>query len=150
MDFHGFDYELFQPLTIKGERKILGLWDFDGYYKKFRTLGAKRYMVQKENGEYSLTVSGVNKKYAIPYLLKRYGDKIMDEFQDGLIIPPEYTGKNIHTYIDEETSGTVIDYLGNESEYYELSSIHLEESGYELSLSREFIDYLLGIKLIQR
>ena len=74
----------------------------------------------------------------------------MDEFKDGLIIPPSYTGKNIHTYIDEETSGEVVDYMGKPSTYYEKSSIHLEESGYELSLSREFIDYLLGIKLIQR
>ena len=150
MDYHGFSYELFQPYTNKGERKICGLWDFDGFYPKFRTLGAKRYMVQKENGDYSLTVSGVNKHYAIPYLYQKYGDKIMDKFTDGLTIPPQYTGKNIHTYIDEETSGEVIDYLGNKSTYYEKSSIHLEESGYELSLSREFIDYLLSIKLIER
>ena len=101
----------------------------------------------KTESNYSLTVSGVNKKYAIPYLYEKYGDNIMDEFKDGLIIPPSYTGKNIHTYIDFETSGTVIDYYGNACDYLEKSSIHLEESGYELSLSREFIDYLLGIKL---
>ena len=149
MEFHGFDYELYRPETIRGERKVLGLWDYDGFYQKFRTLGAKRYMVKTDKG-YSLTVSGVNKKFAIPYLYDKYGDTIMDEFKDGLIIPPSYTGKNIHTYIDEETSGEVVDYMGNLSTYYEKSSIHLEESGYELSLSREFIDYLLGIKLIQR
>lgn len=149
MDFHGFDINLIQPLTIDGKHKTLGVWDYDGFYKKFRTLGAKRYMVLTDSG-YSLTVSGLNKKYAIPYLYNKYGDKIMDEFKDGMVIPPKYTGKNIHTYIDEETSGTITDYLGNESDYYEKSSIHLEESGYELSLSREFIDYLLGIKLIQQ
>ncbi len=148
MNNHQFDFNDTQPLTIKGNRKTIGLWDFDGFYPKFRTLGAKRYMVQKENGEYSLTVSGVNKKFAIPYLYEKYGERIMDEFKDGLIIPPQYTGKNIHTYIDEETSGEVIDYLGVKIDYYEKSSIHLEESGYELSLSREFIDYLLGIKLL--
>ena len=41
----------------------------------------------------------------------------------------------------------MIDYLGTPYDYHELSSIHLEPSGYELSLSKEFIDYLLGIKL---
>ena len=159
INHHGFDKSLYQPLTIDGKRKILGVWDYETCYKRFKTLGAKRYMIEsdkpinygtKENPiyyNYSLTVSGVNKKYAIPYLFNKYGDNIMDEFKDGLNIPPEYTGKNIHTYIDEETSGTVIDYLGKENTYYEKSSIHLEESAYELSLSKEFIDYLLGIEL---
>lgn len=160
MEQHGFDMEKCSPKTIHGETKTIGLFDNDGNYEKFKTLGAKRYMIKtyepinygtKEHPiwiNYSLTVSGVNKKYAIPYLYKKYGDNIMDEFKDGLIIPPKFTGKNIHTYIDEPTDGMITDYNGVTIEYHELSSIHLEESGYELSLSREFIDYLLGIKLI--
>ena len=146
MEFHDLNMEWVKPKTIDGRIKSLGYWDYETRYDKFITLGAKRYMVYNEKG-YSLTVSGVNKKYAIPYLYKKYGDNIMKEFKDGLIIPPEYTGKNIHTYIDEETSGTITDYTGIESTYYEKSSIHLEESGYELSLSRDFIDYLLNIRL---
>ena len=146
MEFHGFDFERVCPSTIKGKKKIIGVWDYDGFYIKFRTLGAKRYMVLTDKG-YSLTVSGVNKKYAIPYLYETYGDSMMEHFTDGLVIPPKYTGKNIHTYIDEETNGVVCDYLGVTAPYNEKSSIHLEESGYELSLSRDFIDYLLGIKL---
>ena len=148
MEQHGFDFELCEPTTIKGEKKLIGVWDFDGHYQKFKTLGAKRYMVQKDDGTYSLTISGVNKKFAIPYLYEQYGDHILDEFKDGMIVPPQFTGKNIHTYIDEETTGFITDYNGVTIPYHELSSIHLEESGYELSLSREFIDYLLGIKLI--
>ena len=147
MNYHKFDFNRVQPKTINGETKIIGQWDYDGFYKNFRTLGAKRYMVLTDKG-YSLTVSGVNKKTAIPYLVNKYGDGIMDQFKDGLIIPPEHTGKNIHTYIDEETTGEVIDYLGIKNSYYEKSSVHLEPSGYELSLSKDFIDYLLGIKLI--
>lgn len=145
---YNLNMDMCNPKTIKGENKMIGLWDYtDGFYQSFKTLGAKRYMIKDEKG-YSLTVSGVNKKIAIPYLYNKYGDKIMDEFKDGLIIPPQYTGKNIHTYIDEETNGIITDYKGVSIEYHELSSIHLEESGYELSLSREFIDYLLGIRLI--
>ena len=146
MNNDGIDYELVHPLTIENKVKTIGYFEHDGSYQKFKTLGAKRYMVYDKDG-YSLTVSGVNKKYAIPYLYQKYGDKIMDEFKDGLIIPPQYTGKNIHTYIDEETTGIITDYYGSSIEYHELSSIHLEESGYELSLSREFIDYLMGITL---
>ena len=151
MNFHKLSMDLCSPQTINGEIKTLGLWDFnDGFYKQFRTLGAKRYMVQLDDGSYSLTVSGVNKKIAIPYLLNKYGDNIINEFKDGLTIPPSYTGKNIHTYIDEETNGIITDYLGNSCEYHELSSVHMEPSGYELSLSKEFIDYLFGIRLIER
>ena len=149
MNHHGLDMSMCSPKTIKGEVKTIGLFDHDGTYEKFKTLGAKRYMVKDKKG-YSLTVSGVNKKIAIPYLYETYGENIMDEFKDGLIIPPAYTGKNIHTYIDEETDGIITDYYGKSIEYHEKSSIHLEESGYELSLSKEFIDYLMGIKLIQR
>ena len=157
---YNIPFEMCSPLTKDGKQKTIGLWDYETCYKRFKTLGAKRYMIEsyepinygtKENPiyyNYSLTVSGVNKKTAIPYLYKEYGDKIMDVFTDGLVIPPQYTGKNIHTYIDEETSGIVTDYLGKSLEYHEYSSIHLEESGYELSLSREFIDYLLGIRLV--
>ena len=145
MDFHGFDMEMVQPKTIKGETKTIGFFDYDGFYRKFKTLGAKRYMVLTDKG-YSLTVSGVNKKTAIPYLYEKYGDKIFDAFDDGLVIPPQFTGKNIHTYIDEETTGEITDYRGVTISYYEKSSVHLEESSYELSLSKEFIDYLIGIK----
>ena len=146
MEHHDLPLEMCSPKTVKGKIKTIGLWDYEYLYDEFKTLGAKRYMV-KLNGEYSLTVSGLNKKITIPYLLRTYGNNIMDEFKDGLIIPPNETGKNIHSYIDYETTGTMIDYLGTPYDYHELSSIHLEPSGYELSLSKEFIDYLLGIKL---
>lgn len=147
MKHHNIDIELTRPKTIKGKMKIIGEWDYEECFEKFKTLGAKRYMIKDDKG-YSLTVSGVNKHYAIPYLYQKYGDHIMDEFKDGLYIPPQYTGKNIHTYIDDETVGVITDYHGHELDYYEKSSIHLEESAYELSLSKEFIDYLLDIKLL--
>lgn len=160
MDQQDIDIELTRPKTITGKTKVIGYWDYEECFEKFKTLGAKRYMIKshkpinygtEENPiwiNYSMTVSGVNKKYAIPYLYDKYGDHIMDEFKDGLIIPPQFTGKNIHTYIDDETSGIITDYRGYNLPYYEKSSIHLEESGYELSLSKEFIDYLLDIKLL--
>lgn len=145
--YRDIDLSYLNPKTIKGEIKPLGVWDYEETYKKFKTLGAKRYMVQKEDGEYSLTVSGLNKKIVIPYMLKTYGDRIMDEFKDGLYIPKGQTGKNIHTYIDEETDGYVTDYLGKEYHYHELSSIHMEPCDYELSLTREFLDFIMEIQL---
>ena len=50
-----------------------------------------------------------------------------------MFIPKGYTGKNIHTYIDEPRRGIVKDYRGNLYRYNEKTGIHLEESEYELS-----------------
>lgn len=153
-DFHGIEYSKIEPLTVKGEKKPLGVWDFDGHYKRFKTLGAKRYMVEysddprnKENrGKLSLTVSGLNKKTCIPYLQGKYGNGIFEAFNDDLYIPKGETGKNTHTYIDEERTGTLTDYLGHDAEYKELSCVHLEPTDYSLSLAREYVTYFLDIQ----
>lgn len=152
-EHHKISWGTVAPKTIKGVEKILGVWDYDGYYKRFKTLGAKRYMVENENGEISLTVSGLNKKIAVPYLLEKYGrDGIFEAFKDdefnvdNMTIPKGFSGRMVSTYIDTPTSGTVVDYLGNVGRYSELSSVNLEDSTYTLSLSKDYIKFLLGIK----
>lgn len=133
------------PKTQEGKIKLLGAWDYEGTYSRFKYLGAKRYLTEKD-GKISLTVSGLNKYITIPYLQKTYktNDRIFEEFKEGLLIPKGATGKQIHTYIDYETSGTVRDYLGVEYQYNELSGIHLEEAEYLLDLNAEYLAYLLG------
>jgi len=144
-EHHGIPFELCSPRTIEGKAKMLGVWDFEGVYSRFKTLGAKRYMTEKD-GEISLTVSGVNKKAAIPYLKNVYGDDIFKAFSDYLQIPPQATGKNIHTYIDYEIEGNLTDYKGHTAHFDELSAVHLEETGYTMNLSVMYLDYLRGIK----
>lgn len=145
MDYHGLPYDLIRPKTIKGVEKPLGVWDYEGTYDKFKTLGAKRYMVEKD-GDINITVAGLNKKACVPYMLEKWGDKVFDNFSDNLYIPPEHTGKNTHTYIDDERRGIVTDYLGNSAEYWELSSVHLMQADYSLSLAREYVDYILNVQ----
>ena len=134
------------PKTIKGENKPIGVWDFDGHYKYFKTLGAKRYMFVKDDNSISLVVSGINKNCAIPYLKEKYktNENILNAFKDGLYIPKGYTGKQTHTYIDNSFTSSLIDYKGQKANLFELSAIHLEESDYELSLTTDYIKYLLG------
>lgn len=153
--YHNLPFSLCEPETIKGITKTLGVWDYEGRYKRFKTLGAKRYMVQEKNAlrvgnkvyDYSLTVSGVNKKTAIPYLLEKYGEQgIFDAFTNYLEIPPNALGKNLHTYIDYEIVGQLTDYTGVTADFAERSGVHLEPTGYSLSLSVMYINYLRGIK----
>lgn len=153
--YHGISFELCKPKTIKGKENLLGVWDYEGCYKRFKTLGAKRYMVESDSAltvdnvtyDYSLTVSGVNKQTAIPYLLEKYGEKgIFDAFTNYLHIPENATGKNIHTYIDYPIRGTLTDYNGTECDFEEQSAVHLEPTSYCLSLAVMYINYLRGIK----
>lgn len=161
--FHGIDPSAIRPKTIKGDEKVLGVWDFEGTYKRFKTLGAKRYMVNKKNAlvinegkaderkfDYSLTVSGVNKKNAIPYMVEKYGDKIFDAFKDDLLIPAEYTGKMTHSYIDDPFEIELTDYRGETRVVSERSCVHLEPAEYSLSLSDAYIDYLMGVQYYEK
>ena len=146
--YHNLNKSLFAPYTKKGKQKIIGVWDDEGVYDKFKTLGAKRYLtmkgVQSTEPKYMITLAGSNKKKTMEYLVGT-GDPF-GKFTDGLSIPPENSGRLILTYIDNETTGTVVDMFGVPYEYHELSSIHMEKSEYNLSMSEEFVRYLEGLR----
>lgn len=159
-DFHHFPESWYRPETKDGIPKPIGVWDDEGVYSHFKTLGAKRYLTQKrerqkpfeEDGlEISLevpktriTLAGANKDKTSDYLVK--SKNAFNVFSNNLTIPPEYSGRLLLTYIDYETEGIVFDYLGVGYHYHELSSVHMEPSEYNLSRAQEFIDYLLGLE----
>lgn len=146
--YHNLDKSLFAPYTKKGKQKIIGVWDDEGIYDKFKTLGAKRYLtmkgVQSTEPKYMITLAGSNKKKTMEYLVGTGNP--FGNFTDGLSIPPENSGRLILSYIDNETVGTVVDVFGVPYEYHELSSIHMEKSEYNLSMSEEFVRYLEGLR----
>ena len=149
--FHRIPIDQYMPKTNKNEIKIIGAFDFDGSYMCGKFLGAKRYLLTKWNGETILTVSGLNKKTSLKYLEDTYGDGatgggLYDHFTNDLYIPKGKTGKLIHTYIDDEISGTLVDYMGVAGTYHERSCVHLEEGDYSLSISEEYADYILNIQ----
>lgn len=149
MDYHGLDRALIEPETIKGVKKPLGVWDFDGKYSRFKTLGAKRYMVEyADNKEINITVSGLNKKICVPYILEKCDDSF-SFFDRDMYIPAGATGKNTHTYIDDKRTGILRDYTGMECEYEELSAVHMEGADYSLSIAREYADYLSDVQEVQ-
>jgi hypothetical protein len=123
-------------------RKPIGVWDYEGTYT-IKTLGAKRYLMRDEKtGRLILTVAGVAKS-AVKYL-----EDMKDPFAafcDNLTFPASVSGKLTHTYIDRPMNGRVVDYLGNVGSYDELSGVHMEPSGYGLSLADEYRRYLQGM-----
>lgn len=149
MLFHGLDISLTEPENVKGEKQPMGVWDDEGVYELFKTLGAKRYLVKK-NGKYALTVAGVNKKSALNYMVKQFGDCIFDAFDDDLEIPAEHSGKLTHTYIDDVRTGCLVDYTGKPLEFTELSGTHLEPAPYHMSMAMAYLDYIMGVREHER
>lgn len=66
-------YSMIAPKTRKGIEKIIGVWDIEEGYKYFKAVGAKRYMYVYHNNLLQITVGGLNKSKAVPYLLYQYG-----------------------------------------------------------------------------
>ena len=150
MKYHNLPFELTRPKNNKGQEKQLGVWDYEGNYTLFKTLGAKRYIYEKPGEGINITVSGVNKVKAVPYLTSRFPDvrKLFEEFKDGLYIPDGYTGKLTHTYIDYPQTGEIIDYIGTTSTFNEKSSVHMEGSSYQLTIAPDYqqlLNYLKGM-----
>lgn len=142
--YHRLDPELTRPKTVDGVSKPLGVFDDEGSYSRFKALRAKAYMTEKD-GKISITVSGVNKKFAVPYLIQKYKDPFK-AFSDGLKIPADYTGKLTHTYLDFETAGVVEDYTGTAAPYHERSSIHMEKCSYDMSMSEDYLMYIAEVQ----
>ena len=147
LNYHKIPIDYISPKTIKGESKTLGVWDFDGFYTMFKTLGAKRYIFQKDD-QISITVCGLSKKSGKEFIENQKKPFLF--FNDGMFVDCEHTGKMTHTYIDREIENMVTDYLGNTAYYHEKSYIHLEKTDYLLSLSDMYIKYFMGVqKLIK-
>lgn len=140
--YHKIDPSRAAPKTSEGKVKPLGIWENDGDYKKFKTLGAKRYFYQGYDNKYHLTCAGLSKVQACKYISSQ--ENPFDFFSDTMEIPPDKTGKLTHTYKDEEFSMVVTDYKGVKCLVHELSYIHLAPSDYKLSLSEEYKKFLAG------
>lgn len=152
MLYYDLDYNMTRPKTIDGISKPLGQWDFDGHYKRFKTLGSKRYMVEKDNGDYEITIAGLNKKAGLKYMLeesKRQKIDIFDFFNNNMVIPTGETGKKTHKYYDfkdvECKEVEITDFQGNKSNMYSPSYITLTDAPFTLSLSDQFLNLLTDI-----
>lgn len=141
---YGFDQNSLKCKNVKGVEKPIGVWDFEGVYKKFKTLGAKRYIVY-QNDELSITVAGLSKKNGSKYLLKQSDnviDKAFEMFNDDMYVPSEETGKLTHTYIDDEVSCLIKDYKGHYGLVHTLSGVHLDKCEFTLSLTSEYTKFI--------
>lgn len=144
LEYYGLDKTLMKPKTIKGVEKPIGVWDFEGTYDYFKTLGAKRYLVYEEE-DFQLTVAGLSKRNGINYMKRVCNNevqKVFDMFNDELYIPSCETGKHTHTYIDNTYELDVTDFNGVTYHVKTNSGVHLSECEFTLSLSKQYAKFI--------
>lgn len=125
------------PKNIKGVRHHIGLFEVDGHYDNFKTLGAKRYAVMKDD-QFKITVAGLSKG-AASYIEEIGG---MEAFVDGLTVPAEKSGRLTHTYSEETARNLITDYMGNTCRMEQHGFIHLEPSPYVLTVSDDYTRFV--------
>lgn len=109
-----------------GNRHYLGVYEHDDTYKRFVTLGAKKYAYEDENGKLHITIAGVSKSGAA-----EMGS--LENFKEGFIFR-ESAGQEA-VYNDEwmdnpiEIDGHVLPISPN---------IYLSQSEYTLGLTLEY------------
>lgn len=137
--YYHIKLEMYMPKNPKGKICPLGIWEDEGTYDRFKTLGAKRYMVEVD-GECRVTLSGVNKDATTEYMAQQADPFAV--FSHGTKLPAEACKRNFAKRIEYEVEGVATDYLGNECYFHVLSGYHLAPEDYEISLSRDFLKYL--------
>lgn len=118
----------------KGVVRYLGIWDFDGFYKEFKTLGAKKYCYVSENkkgiDEFHITVSGMSKKL---------GAKVVgciDNFEIGTTY--NNIGRTTSWYNEESQHKITV----NDCTFTTASNIGILESTYKLGITDEYFEIL--------
>lgn len=154
LDHYQIDKKELCPLDIKGNKHMLGVWDFEGVYKRFKTLGAKRYIVEnlpygtphsmaKYKGDIlKITIAGLPKENGRDYLLKISNNdmtKVFQNFANKMVVPAEDSGKLTAYYDDEEKECVIKDYQGHYTKVKSLSSVHLLEASFEMSMVDKYL-----------
>lgn len=154
---NGFAESYIMPYSPDGVRKILGVWEHEYDAYRFKTIGAKRYLVEHSwrekgnksflpNESYEFTTSGCHKKKAWEYIKQQaniLNQSPFDIFSSSLVVPPEYSGRTVSKYIDTPRSGWVTDYLGNKFFYESPSGVYVTPSSYSFSITDEMADAVI-------
>ena len=157
LDHYGIDKSELAPLDVDGIAHPLGLWDFEGVYKTFKTLGAKRYIVENlpfktphsmaknKDDILEITIAGLPKDKGRDYLLKVSNNdmnKVFQNFTNKMLVPADDSGKMTAYYDDEEKTAIIKDYQGHYTKVTSKSSVHLSKASFEMTLASKFIKLL--------
>lgn len=112
--------------------KGIGEWDYEGTYKEFKTLGAKRYIYTDAEGKVHSTISGIPKN-SLSKIAKKRKVNVYKMFNlKGMKLSKEECPKLSAIYVDLDNWLEITPTLKVKS------FCHLQESGYEMNISKDF------------
>lgn len=120
--------------------KTLGQWEIDKEeYKNFKCLGAKRYLLEKQNGDIKPVVAGLPKQAFKDYCKKHNVDPFKI-FENDLVLNKVDSTKLASAYYDGETQyKRVTDYTGF-TDIVEVGTYHaLYDTEFTMKLAAEYI-----------
>ena len=147
----GLDPKLYSPKNKDGEIKRLGLLEeeYPDNIECFKTLGAKRYCIQLKKGKKDKKTGKINKILTtIAGLPKKAGAtviKTIDDFNNMTEWKPSQSQKKIVYYNDNQPECIWTDEDGVEYVDNNQFGAPIVPTGYDLSMSEEFIKFLLTL-----
>ena len=125
--------------TVKsdnGKDYTIGIWDDDGDYQTFITLGAKKYAYTDQEGKIHVTVSGLGKREAAAELEAGKG---LDDFRIGKVFT--HSGRTVAQY-NEHLGRHIINVNGEDIVSY--SNIAIVPTTYTLGVTSTMLAQLLS------
>lgn len=120
----------------KGIVHYLGVYEYEETYKKFKTLGAKKYAYVHEDGTFGITIAGVPKKAGAREMEKIENFNVGFIFRDTGKLESVYNDYDYGTYYPDDSPEHRIEIRSN---------IVLRESTYEIGLSAEYMYILASV-----
>lgn len=116
-----------------GQTFNLGLWEDDGRYSQFKSLGAKKYYTISVDGRQEITVAGLSKKLGLEYLTEHLDG--INSFKPGTLIPAGHSGRTSSHYIDVDGPR----YINiNGETILTGSGVAIQNTSYQFSLSDDY------------
>lgn len=103
----------------------IGTFDFEGNMSRFKTLGAKRYIFEKD-GDVEAVVAGLPKSCIDEYVKINGKNKLFDFFSNGMYF--QYADKNAHKYTGEVSA------IIEGEEMHELGSCYIYETSFRMNV----------------
>ena len=143
LESHGLDPAMLAPKNQKGVKKPIGIWDYEGRYDYFKTLGCKRYLTYKD-GEFDLTCAGLPTKAGLDALLTDGTDiqGVFSRFNQEFDVPVGDADKLGHFYRDTSFEYSGVDKDGNYDRITYKSCCVLFDIGFKVNFSDIYQLYL--------
>lgn len=125
----------------KGVTHYMGVFESEGTYEEFATLGAKKYCY-RDNGKLHITIAGVNKKKGAEELEKHGGVKA---FKEGFIFRE---GGGTESVYNDDPPVKEIEIQGHKVKI--TSNVVIKDSTYTLGITEEYARLLSNAKTYKK